>query len=348
MKKTKIFSLAFTLAFAVSCAAISSAPASADDDTDSRPVNILGAKGDWAHNAVRGESGFEGSELVITPIDAVGSAWTGGSLGQGKISFTYQLEYAEGVDPFTPEDTQYQCFFGVLFSNSPASVTVPNGSLAIPWDAAGGYPYMLAFDSETQGGEADRCKQLGLTLRRYQAVGSHDFTRWSSVEPTEATYVNSSGQSYQSKIPEFYRPVTMADCFDTAEHRAEIEIRNLYKASDGKDAVKIDVTFDGPWGGEELGDPIGVDKRDTDGYIAWFAYNGFNSNDLSMWDYKVHVKAMTVTYAEGGVRPPVTSETDSTSGKGGKKGCGGSLAGMSAAVVSVAAAAFAVGKRKKK
>lgn len=344
MKKIKLFSIAVMLAFVLSCVAMPTYFAFADGE-ENRPINIFANKGDWANNSGKGSVGFAGNTLTLTPIDVVGSAYTGAVLGQGKISFTYQLEYAEGVDPFTPADTHYQCFFGVLFSNSPTDITVPNASLSCPWSAPGGYPYMVAFDSEIQGGEDDRLKQLGLTLRRYKAVGSHDFTRWSSVEPTNATYVNSSGQTYESKIPDFYKPVTMEDCFDTDEHAVEIEIKNMYTAKgDEKDAVRIDVTFDGelcltvidemPFEGEELGDVIDVDKRMSDGYVAWFAFNGYNTNNLNMWDYKVNVKSMNVLFGEsnGGALPVQPSGSQGDGGCG----CGSDVtAGTSMAIAGV-------------
>lgn len=337
MKKCKLLSIAILLALAVSCVAIPSAFVSAEESD--RPVNVLANKGEWAHNAGSGAVAFSDGGLLITPIGIVGTAYTGAVFGQGKIAFTYQLEYAEGVDPFTPDTPEYQCFFGVLFGNSPADVTVPNGTLSTPWSAPGGYPYMLAFDSETQGGEDNRLKQLGLTLRRYQATGSHDYTRWSSVDPTEETFVNTAGQSYESKVPAFYKAVPMDVCFNAAEHSVEIEIKNLYKATgDEVDAVRIDVTFDGekcltvidemPFEGEELGDAIDVDKRTSDGYIAWYAYDGFNENNIQMWDYKIHVKSMDVTFGQsnGGALPVNPTEPKQTG-----CGCGGNAAASSLA-----------------
>ena len=350
MKKLTIF-FAFVAFVALSLGCV--APVSAS--TEEVPmINLFASKSDWMQSTGNGEITFDDSGITMTPINTIGTAYVANKMGQGKISFTYQVEYAQGVDPFKSDQDNYQVFFGVLFSNSPANIVSPNAALSIPWEAPGGYPYMLAFDTEVQGNEPDRAKQVGLTLRRYQAGGSHDYTRWSSVEPTDATYINDSGVKYESKIPAFYKPVTLEQCFDTVEHSVDIEVKNLYTAKgDEKDAVQIDVWFDGelcltvvdemPFEGEDLGEVIELDKRDADGYIALYAYDGFNLTDLSLWDYKVHFKSFQVAFGESneGAAPV----TPSTSGGG----CSGSIAGISSlAGLGVAALAAVIMKNKKR
>lgn len=353
MKKQIVLSVAAALVLSFGFSA--PVAALAEDETE---LNLFASRSDWMHSQGKGEISFNDSGLTLTPIDTVGSAYIVNKMGQGKIRFTYQVEYAEGVDAFKSDADNYQTFFGVLFSNSPADVVTPNGSLSIPWDAPGGYPYMVAFDTEVQGNEPDRAKQVGLTLRRYRAGGSHDYTRWSSVEPKEATYINTSGVQYESKVPDFYKPVTLEQCYDTTEHTVEIGVKNLYKANgDEKDAVKIDVTFDGelcltvidemPFEGEDLGETIELDKRDADGYIALYAYDGFNTNDLSMWDFKVHVKSFSAVFGESNEGAPKPGGSSDTEG-GCKGGCKGSAAGLSALVVlSGVALASVFSKRRK-
>ena len=351
MKKQIVLSVVAALVLSFGFYAPVAALAEDENETE---LNLFASRSDWMHSQGRGEIAFNDSGLTLTPIDTIGSAFIANKMGQGKIRFTYQVEYAEGVDAFKSDTDNYQTFFGVLFANSPAGVVTPNGSLSIPWDVPGGYPYMVAFDTEVQGNEPDRAKQVGLTLRRYQAGGSHDYTRWSSVEPKEATYINTSGVQYESKVPDFYKPVTLEQCYDTAEHTVEIEVKNLYKAKgDEKDAVKIDVTFDGelcltvidemPFEGEDLGETIELDKRDSDGYIALYAYDGFNATDLSMWDFKVHVKSFSAIFGEsneGASKPGNSSDT--------KGGCKSSVAGISSLVVLSGVALTSVFKKRRK
>lgn len=322
---------------------------------EARPVNLFESDRDWDNSTgtVKNLIKFEDGELEITPIDTTGTTYTAASMGQGKISFTYQLEYAEDVPQFTEDTPEYQCFFGLTFLNSPDGIAVPTGELAVPWNYVGGYPYMVCFDTEVQGKEENRLKQLGLTLRRYKAAGSHDYTRWSSVEPTEEIFHNNAGAEYESKIPAFYRPVTLDTCFNTEEHTVDVEVKNLSVANgDEKDAVQIDVTYDGelsltvidemPFEGEDLGEVIDVDKRSENGWISFYAYNGFNKSDLDMWDYKIHIKNCTAMFGD---------DNGSAGGnKASDKGCKSSIAGGTVAgiaMLATAAGAFVALKKKK-
>lgn len=329
----------------------------ASAESSDRPENLFASKGDWDPTTdVNGAVVWEDNELVITPIYVVGSTYLDAKMGQGKISFTYQLEYADGVPPFTPETPEYQCFFGVTFLNAPANVTNPSGnSLAIPFGGAvGGYPYMVAFDGETQGDSGVRATQLGLTLRRYNFNGSHDYTRWSSVNPTEETFYNDAGVPYQSKIPDQYEPVTMEDCFDAEEHTVDIQVTNLYKEKgDDVDAVKIEVWFDGvlsltvidemPFEGEDLGEVVDVDKREKDGYISLYAYNNFNQTDITYWDYKIHVKSFSAVFGE-------SNESGGNGQTTKDGGCSGSVGFVASgvAVLMVVATAAVIGARKQR
>lgn len=323
---------------------------------EERPVNLFESERDWdiSTGQIKNLVKFEDGQLEITPIDTTGATYTAVSMGQGKISFTYQLEYADGVVPFTADTPEYQCFFGLTFLNSPGGIVVPTGELAVPWNYVGGYPYMVCFDTELQGKETNRVKQVGLTLRRYKAAGSHDYTRWSSVEPTEEIFHNNAGAEYESKIPAFSRPVTLDECFNTEEHAVDIEVKNLsVSKGDEKDAVQIDVTFDGelsltvidemPFEGEELGDVIDVDKRDENGWISFYAFNGFNKSDLDMWDYKIHIKSCTAVFGDDNGNPSKKPASD--------KGCNGSVTGSAvgigaAAFVAAAGAAVVLNKKK--
>lgn len=344
------------------CALASSAPVRfACAEESERPINLFSAKGDWDFTSdVKNTIAFDGRTMEFTPVGLGGSTFCANKIGEGKISFTYRLEYAEASimeSIFDPEDHTYPFFFGILFANNPPTVVNPTASqLAIPFSALGGYPYMVAFDTEVQGGEPNRVKQLGLTLRRYKAGGSHDYTRWSSIAPTEETFINTSGVKYESKIPAYYKPVGVEDCFDENTHTVDTEMKYLYKANgDEYDAVKIDVSFDGelclsvidemPFVGEDYGDEIDVDKRGTDGWLSFYVYNGFNGKDAEFWDYKIYLTSFSAVYAESSAPKPDTSADDTSSGGTGG-GCGSMLGGLSGFGVLMCAAFTGIRKRK--
>lgn len=361
MKKT--MTAIISAFFAAACMLASGIPGTAAFAEGEKPVNLFESKGDWEHRSdAKGAIQFDGKELEITPIGIGGSTFCASKFSEGRLSFTYQLEYAEGVDPITPEDSEYQVFFGLLFGNNPEGVA-PSGGMFCPYNVRGGYPYMVCFDTETQGGETTRLKQLGLTLRRYKAEGSHDYTRWSSVEPTNEMFINNASQPYESKIPDYYKPVTLADCYDTEKHTVDTDVKYLYKANgDEYDAVKIEVYFDGelslrvidemPFEGNDFGEAIDVDKREDGGWISFFTYNGFNPNDLEFWDFKIHITSCSAVFSEGTAVNPKPVDSGSGSSSQGSasekpgKGCGSAIGGGILGACAVAAVGFVLSKKK--
>ena len=362
MKKKAII-LACLLAAAIPMTAVT---AGAEVDAEAgETVNLFANENDWKHNKSGSANPdcvkFEKGVLQVTPRYVVGSTYCARAMGQGRISFTYQMSYPDNVPLDTPEDLVDQIdwiknndfFFGVLFSNSPLNVR-PSGDLAVPFnEGAGGFPYMVAFDSEKQnaGQDPTRNTQLGLTLRRYKFEGSHDFTRWSSVNPTNATYINGDGKPYESKMPDYNKPVTLADCFDLDEHSVDIDVKNLYKEKgDAVDAVQIEVYFDNelslrvidemPF--ESDGYEEFTDKRDYDGWISTFAYAGTTDATTQYEEFTVNFTSFTVQFRES---------NGSTGGDtNGKKGCSSQTGGVVCLGVglTVAAAAVAVVAVKRK
>ncbi|WP_251546046.1 hypothetical protein [Pumilibacter intestinalis] len=358
--KRFVTAVAFVLAAAFAICmlfAISSQTAAADEAA--LPVNIFAMKSDWQKGS--STSGLiewnENGGLSITPVSTVGTVYTGAKMGEGKISFTYKLEYDEGLDPMT-EETRWNSFFGVMFGNSPTGVTATGPALACPWEANGGYPYMLAFNTEVQGNKDARMSEFGMQLRRYGHDGDQSFTKWNTVNPVADTDVATNGRTFETCVPEFFKPITIADCYDESEHNVEIEVKYLYKANgDEKDAIKIDVTFDGekcltvidemPFEGEELGDVAYIDKREDAGYISWFAYDPLA--DATTKNFTIHVNKMTATFDEStGVAP---APQPGTNGSGDKSsgGCGSVTAGTSVllGILALAACAAAVTFKKK-
>lgn len=339
----------FALALPVS---VYSANAESIEGAAPETVNLLADENNWKHNKTGSNNPdcvkFENGVLKVTPKYVVGSTYCAKALGQGRISFTYQLSYPDNVPLDTADDLaeqiewvkEHDFFFGVLFGNSPVNVK-PSGDLAVPFnEGAGGFPYMVAFDSEKQGDDPVRATQLGLTLRRYKSEGSHDFTRWSSVNPTEATYINNDGKSYESKIPAEYHPVTLAECFDIDEHKVDIDVKNLYKEKgDEVDAVQIEVYFDDalslrvidemPFEHDRYDEEI--DKRTRDGWISTYAYAGTTDAATQYEEFTVNFKSFTAQFGESnGSTGGEGGEGDETENGG---GCSSSMA-VSAVCIS--------------
>ncbi len=315
--------------------------------------NIL-YESDWRLNPSGGDIKFSSRTASFTPIRTQGATYSE-MMGDGTISFNYQVEYPQdlldlGDAPFKAANAgDYPSFFGVTFLNSPEGVTTPSSTLAVPFDTIGGFPYMVAFDNEPQtlkeNNEA-QFSQLGLTLRRYKADGGHDFTKWSTVNPTDDTYFNNAGNPYESKIPAFSKPVTVDTAFDGKAHSVSIEVKSLYKANgDEYDAIKIDVTFDGelcltvidemPFISDYLGMDYPLDKRGTEGFVSIYCYNG----DKDFENYTVKMNSFSIAYSDGKVPPKKEEE---------KSGCGSSVSSGIGALTAAAVfgAAYVVKKRK--
>lgn len=332
--------------------------------------NIL-YESDWRLNPSGGDIKFASKTASFTPVLTQGATYSE-MMGDGTISFNYQVEYPQdlldsGDAPFKAENAgDYPSFFGVTFLNSPEGVTTASSTLAVPFDTIGGFPYMVAFDYEPQTLKEDnetQFSQLGLTLRRYKYDGGHDFTKWSTVNPTNDTYYNNKGLPYESKVPAFSKPVTVDTAFDGKPHDVSIEVKSLYKASgDEYDAIKIDVTFDGelcltvidemPFNSDYLGMDYPLDKRGTEGFVSIYCYNG----DKDYTNYTVKMNSFSIAYADGKVPPkgddkPSSSEsssgsTSTPSGNKSSSGCGGSIAGVGALSAALFGAAFVLGKKK--
>ncbi len=349
------------------CAIASATPtkyASAALDESLRPINLFEKKSNWAFASdAKNSITLDTREMEITPIGITTATYCVSKMGESKISFTYQLEYA---DPsikdaiFDPTDHTYPFFFGVLFANNPPAVINATPNLGVPYGVPGGYPYMLAFDLEVQGAEPNRVKQCGMMLRRYKAGGSHDYTIWAATDPTEETFINNAGVEYESKMPAYNKAVGVEDCFDEDQHKVDIAMDYLYKSEgDEYDAVKIDVWFDDelsltvidemPFIGEDYGDEIDVDKRGSFGWLSFYTFNGFNGKELEYWDYKIHLTSFSAIYEEPVDAPsipsdPSTSEEESAPAEK-KSGCGSTI-GVASTLSLLMVAAF-VGFSKK-
>ena len=365
------------LGFQISAASVA---AKAEDEA----IDLFTNKNDWVFQQNLGSVRFnDDRELEIigvgTPaVQGINTAvYTRQKFGSGKISFDFQIEFGPGVDMgdyHAGSEWLVSCFFGVLFLQN-IEVSNPTGSVGVPFDIPGGYPYMLCFDTEVSGGEANREKQLGLTLRRYKYGGSHDYTRWSTVEPTEETFVNSLGEEYESKIPDFYKPVTTEMIWDGNKHSVQLEWGNLSVADgDEADAVKIEAWYDGekvmtvidemPFTGEIFGEPVDVDKRDMNGYVAWYTFHDNTSPSLDAYGYLLRISSMTIVPGPdnspnggSGDNPgdssgsasdsASSSEASAGSGSGGSSGCGSSV-GAASLVGAVMAGGVALFAKKEK
>ena len=165
-------------------------------------INLFASKSDWMQSTGNGEITFDDSGITMTPINTIGTAYVANKMGQGKISFTYQVEYAQGVDPFKSDQDNYQVFFGVLFSNSPANIVSPNAALSIPWEAPAGIRTCWLSTRKCRG-----MSRTGQTGRSYPAPlstgGSHDYTRWSSVERRTRPISTIPASSMKARFPLF-------------------------------------------------------------------------------------------------------------------------------------------------
>lgn len=319
-------------------------------------IDLFTNKSDWVVQENLGSTKFNDEHEL--EIIGVGSASTGAvntavytrqKFGSGKIAFDFTVEFGEGVDKtdyHAGSEWLVSCFFGVMFLQN-VEVNNPTGSVGVPWDTPGGYPYMLCFDTETSGGEANRAKQLGLTLRRYKFSGSHNYTRWSTVEPTNETFYNSLGEAYESKVPDFYKPVTTEMIWDGKKHSVALEWGNLSVADgDEVDAVKIEAWYDGekvmtvidemPFMGEKFGEEVPVDKRDMNGYVAWYCFHDNSSPSLEAYSYLLRVSSMTIEPGPDNVpqgdTPPDSSSDGVSAGNASENenpaGCGSGCKGV--------------------
>lgn len=339
----------YALVAALGCLiGLQGAAASVSAGAEGEAIDLFTNKNDWIFQTNQGVAGFNDErELEFIGVSSPSSGgvntavYTKQKFGSGKISFDFQIDFGPGVDP---SDYHYgsewlvSCFFGVLFLQN-IEVNTPTPSIGIPFDIPGGYPYMLCFDTEVSGGEENRAKQLGLTLRRYKYGGSHDYTRWSTVEPTEETFTNSLGQPYESKIPDFYKPVTTEMVWDGEKHSVQLEWGNLSEANgDEKEAVKIEAWYDGekvmtvidemPFIGESFGEDVEVDKRDKNGYLAFYTFHDESSPSLDNYGYKLRVSSMTIEPGKDNVPPreddnPVDSGSQSSGGASGSESSSG-------------------------
>ncbi|MGN1062002.1 MAG: hypothetical protein ACI4RO_02645 [Candidatus Scatosoma sp.] len=321
-------------------------PASAEEAD-----NLL-YESDWKLNPCEGRIEFSSMTASFTPKNVHGATYTE-QMGDGTISFNYQVEYPEdllstGDAPFKAENAgDYPSFFGVTFLNTPEGVTSASGTISVPFQATGGFPYMVAFDYEPQTIKSQnetQFSQLGLTLRRYKYGGGHDFTKWSTVNPTNDIYYNNVGNAYESKIPAFSKPVTVDTAFDGNAHDVSIGIESLYTENgDEYDAIKIDVTFDGelcltvidemPFISDYLATDFPMDKRGTEGFVSIYCYNG----DSDFENYTLKMNSFSIEFADG--KTPQSKPE--------QKGCGGvaGIGGISATTVLLGAA-FIAKKRK--
>lgn len=117
--------------------------------------------------------------------------------------------------------------------------------------------------------------------------------------------MNSLGEEYESKIPDFYKPVTTEMIWDGNKHSVQLEWGNLSVADgDEADAVKIEAWYDGekvmtvidemPFTGEIFGEPVDVDKRDMNGYVAWYTFHDNTSPSLDAYGYLLRISSMTI------------------------------------------------------
>lgn len=320
---------------------------------------------DWKMLPQEGTIEFKGTTASFTPLNVQGATYVD-PMGDGKISFNYKVEYPEdllsdGDAPFKAENAggYYKAFFGVMFMNTPEGVSTANANISLPYSTTGGFPYMVAFDYEPQVSKAEnetQWSQLGLTLRRYKFNGSHDFTKWSTVNPTDATYYNNTGLPYESKVPAYSKPVTVDTAFDGNAHTVEIETKSLYKSNgDDCDAIKIDVTFDGelcltvvdemPFTSDYLGMDWPMDKRGQEGFVSIYCYNGddtFDNYTLKMNWFSLEPANNTGSNGSG------STANDSSSDDGEEKsGCGSVVSiGSVAATVALLGVAFLANKKK--
>lgn len=356
MKKSVFAALAVSCCMLAAVPCLSAQPVKAAD----APINILATKSDWSiFEANVSKFEMAGGELEIIPtVTDAGATYIAHSFKNAVIEFDYRLTYDEDVDPYNEEDGEMLplSFWGVIFGNNVTINEKWTGTHTLPWLGTGGYPYMLAFDTERQltDTESIRYTQVGLSLRRYKYGGSHSYAaRWSTVDPAEGEYLCSNGEYAYSLVPEFSKPVKVSDCFDTEAHKVKIDYRAQY-TSDGadKDAVAINVWFDEelvltvidemPFKGESWGAEVDVDKRDKEGYVGIIAHHA-RVNSVALYDWKVNISNMKVTDL-GAVNKNGADNKEKDSG------CSSSVTGVwaLAAVVPVIATAVVIKKKRGK
>lgn len=301
--KKRIISLALSIMFLM----VLIVPASASDDA----VNMLASKADWSvfeeNNSLLS---IQDGVMSITPTDTdAGATFIANSYKNGIIEFEYQLSYDPAVDPYNQDDGAMLpgSFWGILFGNQVLVDENWAGVNVLPWSVTGAYSYMLCFDTERQLTDqaSPRYTQVGLSLRRYNAYGGHDYAaRWSTVDPAEFDYVVSNGGTAHSLVPEYSKPVTVEDCFDTDKHTVKLEYRAEYVEQGAeKNAMVINVWFDEelvltvademPFKGDSWGTEVDIDKRDQDGYIGIFAHHA-SVSDVQLYDWKVDISKMII------------------------------------------------------
>ncbi len=274
-------------------------------------IDMLATAADWSvFEENKSELTISDGVMSITPTDTdAGATYTASAYKNGVIEFEYQLSYDPAVEPYHQDDGALLpgSFWGILFGNQVVVDENWAGVNVLPWSVSGAYTYMLCFDTERQlsDKESPRYDQVGLSLRRYNAFGSHAYSaRWSTVNPDEFEYIVSTGETAYSKIPAFSKPVTVADCFDTDKHTVKLDYRAEYTAKGAdKDAMVINVWFDNelvltvvdemPFKGENWGAEVDVDKRDQDGYLGVFAHHA-SVSDTVLYDWKVDISSLTV------------------------------------------------------
>lgn len=334
-------------------------------------INMLSAKGDWSvFEANKSYFSIADKTLTVTPTDTdAGATYVASSYRNAVIEFDYLISYDPEVEPYDENDSFMPgSFWGIIFGNNVTVDEKWQGTDVLPWSGRGGYPYMLCFDTERQVSDEDspRYAQVGLSLRRYKVEGGHDYAaRWSTVAPGDFEYTVSTGSTAYSVTPDFYKPVTVGDCFDTDKHSVKIDYRAQYKEQGGEnDAVVVNVWFDGepvltvvddmPFEGENWGVAAEVDKRDKDGYIGVFAHHA-SVTDVELYDWKLTVTDLFVTdlgdVSDPGYTPPISGGDSSGSESekdGNGKGCGSVLSLTAGTGFIAAAGAFiALSGRKK-
>ena len=274
-------------------------------------IDMLATAADWSiFEDNKSEFSISDGVMTIIPTDTdAGATYVASAYKNGIIEFEYQLSYDPAVEPYHQDDGALLpgSFWGIMFGNQ---VVVDENWAAgniLPWSVTGGYSYMLCFDTERQlsDKESPRYDQVGLSLRRYNAFGSHAYSaRWSTVNPGDFEYIVSTGETAYSKTPAFSKPVTVADCFDTDKHTVKLEYYADYVSKGAeKDAMIINVWFDNelvltvedemPFKGESWGAEVDVDKRDQNGYLGVFAHHA-SVSDVVLYDWKVDISSLTV------------------------------------------------------
>ncbi|MBQ4560636.1 MAG: DUF1080 domain-containing protein [Tyzzerella sp.] len=292
-------------------------------------VDMLSTKADWSLY----ENDFsiitlEDGVMSITPSDAKsGGVYTADSYSNAVIEFEYQISYDPSVEPYDEEDGAFLpgSFWGIIFGYQVTIDDQWNSKNIMPWYTQESYPYMLCFDTERQTSDTNsgRYTQVGLSIRRYNALGGHDYAaRWSTVDPGDFEYLASNGRMGKSVTPEYYKPITVSDCFDTDKHKVKMEYHAEYIADGAKkDAIVINVWFDGelvltvvdemPFKGESWGTEVDVDKRKQKGYIGVFAHNAMVS-DADLYDWKVDIFSLKVSSQDDGSTGNGSANTPNT------------------------------------